>query len=204
MSRVVLVTAFEPFGGETVNASDAAMRGLPRQHEDWRLRFARLPTAFGSAVPALFAAIEMERPDLVLCLGEAGGRAHLSLERVAINRDDARIADNAGERPVDRPVIVGGPERYDTSLPVEEACAAMLAAGILAEISDSAGAFVCNHVFYHLMHRVAGSVLRGGFVHVPYLPEQAARHGDAPALAASVVVEGLKVLLDVTAERWAG
>ena len=148
----------------------------------------------------------------MLCLGLAGGRAALSLERVAINLDDARIPDNAGQQPIDRAVVTGGPAAYFATLPIKAAVAALRAAGLPAIVSNTAGTFVCNHVFYGLMHRVAttptrhrGPALRGGLLHVPYLPAQTARIANscwhAPSMALADIVRGIEIVLAIAAAR---
>jgi pyroglutamyl-peptidase len=142
----------------------------------------------------LRALLRAHRPALVLCLGQAGGRAALSLERVAININDARIADNAQAQPVDTPVVPGAPAAYFTRLPVKAMLQALQRAGIAAEVSQTAGTFVCNHVFYGLMHELATrrglKAVRGGFVHVPWLPGQG-----TPAMALDDMVRGIAVAL---------
>jgi pyroglutamyl-peptidase len=127
----------------------------------------------------------------------------LSLERVAINIDDARIPDNKGRQPIDRPVVPGGPAAYFTTLPIKAAAAALREAGLPAIVSNSAGTFVCNHVFYGLMHLAATRRLgvRGGFLHVPFLPSQAARQDGAPSMALDDIVRGIEIVLSVAAAR---
>ncbi|MBU6499596.1 MAG: pyroglutamyl-peptidase I, partial [Rhodospirillales bacterium] len=180
-----LVTGFDPFGGEAVNPSLEVIRRLPPALGGMGLATQCLPVGFAAALPVLHAAIAREAPDIVLALGEAGGRSELSPERVAINVQDARIPDNAGDQPVDRAVVAGGPAAYFTTLPIKAAAAAMRAAGLPVQVSNSAGTFLCNHVFYGLMHHAAvtGGRWRGGFMHLPYLPEQAAGHARAPSMA---------------------
>jgi pyroglutamyl-peptidase len=151
----------------------------------------------------LRAAIAAAQPDIVLCTGLAGGRAGLSLERVAINIDDARIPDNGGNQPIDRAVVAGGPAAYFATLPIKAAAAALREAGLPAAVSNTAGTFVCNHVFYGLMHEAAigGDRFRGGFLHVPYLPSQAARLPAAASMALEQIVEGIEIILQVAAAR---
>ena len=196
-----LVTGFEPFGGDTINPSLEAVRLLPARMGGLEIVVGVLPTAFGAALDTLADALEASRPDIVLCTGLAGGRAALSLERVAINVDDARIADNAEQQPDDHPVVPGGPAAYFTTLPIKAAVAALHAAGLPAIVSNTAGTFVCNHVFYGLMHLAAARrlSLRGGFLHLPYLPSQAAAHDDAPSMALADIVRGIEIILDVAA-----
>jgi pyroglutamyl-peptidase len=192
----VLITGFEPFGGEAVNPSWMVAQALHgRVVAQHRLVAARLPTVFGAALEALEELLLRHRPALVVCTGQAGGRAALSLERVAINVNDARIPDNANARPVDTPVVAGGPAAYFTSLPIKAMLVALLAEGINAEVSQTAGTFVCNHVFYGLMHQLATRpelrLARGGFVHVPWLPAQG-----QPSMRLDETVNGLRVAIE--------
>jgi pyroglutamyl-peptidase len=196
-----LVTGFEPFGGDRINPSFEALRLLPRRTGLLDLTTRALPVVFGEALPALRDAIRSAQPDIVLCVGLAGGRSELSLERVALNIDDARIPDNAGNRPIDQPVIAGAPAAYFATLPIKAAVAALRGAGLPAAVSNSAGTFLCNHVFYGLMHEAAGGGFRGGFLHVPYLPSQAARQPGAPSMALEQIVEGIEIILATAAAR---
>lgn len=170
-----LVTGFDAFGGDTQNPSYLAVQRLPARIGTCDVVTAELPTSFVRAVRKLRGLIAREQPAIVLCVGLAAERTALSVERVAINLCHAGIADNDGRRPVDKPVIAGGPAAYFSTLPVLKTVHALARAGVRAEMSMSAGTFVCNHVFYSLMHAVARQrgahrVLRAGFVHVPALP----------------------------------
>jgi pyroglutamyl-peptidase len=198
-----LVTGFEPFGGDGVNPSFEALKRLPPRLGALAIATRSLPVVYGAALPALSAAIAAVTPDIVLCTGLAGGRAELSLERVAINIDDARIPDNGGNQPIDRPVVAGGAAAYFATLPIKAAVAALRAAGLPAAVSNSAGTFLCNHVFYGLMHEAAPGTrrFRGGFLHLPYLPRQAARQPGAPSMALEQIVEGIEIILSVAAAR---
>lgn len=179
---VVLVTGFDPFGGDHLNPSWEVAQALQGQDiGGHRVVAGQLPTEFDRALPALQALMQTHQPRLVVCCGLAGGRAAISLERVAINVQDARIADNAGARPIDEPVVSDreAPAAYFTSLPIKAMRRALLQAGIPAQVSQTAGTFVCNHVFYGLMHLLAQGGLngelhgvRGGFIHLPWLPGQ--------------------------------
>jgi pyroglutamyl-peptidase len=191
----VLVTGFDPFGGEAVNPSWMAVQALHgRMVAGHRLIGAQLPTRFDRSLEALRDLLHRHRPALAVCTGQAGGRTALSLERIAINVDDARIADNAGAQPVDTPVVAGGPAAYFSTLPIKAMLAALLAEGIRAEVSQTAGTFVCNHVFYGLMHELATrrdlQRTRGGLVHVPYLPQQG-----QPSMGLGEIVQGLRVAI---------
>jgi pyroglutamyl-peptidase len=199
--RVVLLTGFAPFGGEIVNPSWQAARMLHgRKIAGHRIVSRQLPVEFGASLKELRAAIRETTPSLVLCVGQAGGRASMSLERVAINVDDARIPDNAGARPIDVEVVAGGPAAYFTGLPIKAMLAALREAGIPAEVSQTAGTYVCNHVFYGLMHTLRNRKVRGGFVHIPYSPEQAAHHPGAPSLPVETASHGLRIALRAVLE----
>ena len=191
----VLLTGFDAFGGATLNPSGLAVQALHgRQVRGHTVVAAQLPTVFGASMQVLDALLAKHQPALVICVGQAGGRSAISLERVAINVDDAPIPDNAGARPVDMPVVPGAPAAYFSSLPIKAMLAALQREGLPAEVSPSAGSFVCNHVFYGLMHALATRPelrhTRGGFVHVPWLPEQG-----TPGLPLADVVRGLRVAL---------
>jgi pyroglutamyl-peptidase len=193
-----LVTGFEPFGGEVVNPAQRTVERLAPRLGDCEIATCILPVAFERAPPLLEAAIIATAPEIVLCLGEAGGRAELSLERVAINLADARIPDNDGHQPIDRSVMADGPAAYFATLPIKEAAAALRDAGLPAAVSLSAGTFVCNHIFYRLLHFAATRRPRllCGFLHLPYLPEQAARHPGAPSMALPDMIRGVAVVLE--------
>jgi pyroglutamyl-peptidase len=197
----VLLTGFAPFGGEIHNPSWEAVSRLDGNViAGHRVVARRLPVEFGASVDALRDMIDALSPALVLCVGQAGGRAQLSIERVAINVDDARIPDNLGAAPVDQPIVSGGPAAYFATLPIKAMLSDLHDAGIAAEISQTAGTYVCNHVFYGLMHALhalhARPAIRGGFVHIPYSPDQAAHHPGAPSLPLETVVTALRIALD--------
>lgn len=200
-----LVTGFEPFGADAINPSREAVLRLPAQLGELAIKTRILPTVFGRAIAALEDALVTTRPDIVLCTGLAGGRAELSLERVAINVDDARIPDNDGQQPIDCPIVAEGPAAYFTGLPVKAAVAALREAGLPAIVSNTAGTFVCNHVFYGLMHLAASRRLpgRGGFLHVPYMPEQVANLGglQVPSMALADIARGIEIILRIAAVR---
>lgn len=196
----VLVTGFEPFDQDPINPSWEVARAL----DGWvcegvPVRALQLPCVFGLAAERLDQALRKYRPQLVVGLGLATGRSEWQPERVAINCDDARIPDNAGRQPIDTAVVPGGPAAYFSSLPIKAIVLALRAAGLPASVSNSAGTFVCNHGFYALMHALATQQAlagtRGGFVHVPCLPGQAARHTGVPSMALDTQVHALRVLL---------
>ncbi len=189
-----LVTGFAPFGGDAINPSYEAVRRLPARVGNVDVVTAELPTSFARAPRVLRGLIVREQPDIVLCVGLAADRMAISVERVAVNLCDARIADNDGSRPRNKSVIARAPAAYFSTLPVVEAVAGLTRVGIRAELSLSAGAFVCNHVFYGLMHAAAKNrrIRSAGFVHVPGLP---AANADA---ALGELVRALQIVLRVT------
>ncbi|SMH34885.1 pyroglutamyl-peptidase I [Azospirillum agricola] len=197
--RTVLLTGFEPFAGESVNPSWEAVRRLA----DWECRghrvvVHRIPCVFGAALTALERTVALADPVAVLGVGQAQSRADVSVERVAINLDDARIPDNAGRQPIDEPVVPGGPDAYFASLPVKAIVAAVQAAGLPASVSQTAGTFVCNHLFYGACHLRARHrpTMRVGFIHVPLSPEQAARHPGSPSMSVDSVAAALRIAVD--------
>lgn len=194
-SPAVLVTGFDPFGGDEINPSWQAVQALHGSRvAGHRIVAAQLPTVFGQSLDVLLGLLAEHQPVLAICTGQAGGRPAISLERVAININDARIADNARAQPVDTPVVPGGPAAYFSSLPIKAMLAALEGAGIRAEVSQTAGTFVCNHVFYGLMHEIASrgefAGVRGGLIHVPWLPEQG-----QPSMPVDEIATGLEVAI---------
>lgn len=201
----ILLTGFEPFGGEHLNPSALVAQSLHGQHiGGWPVTGLVLPCVFGQAIDMLEQSLAAERPALVLSLGQAGGRPGVTVERIAVNRNDARIPDNAGAQPMDRPVVPGAPAAYFSRLPVKALVAALQADGVPAAESLSAGSFVCNHLFFGLMHavRLRRSV-QAGFVHLPWLPEQVAERPEAFALPLDTQVHAVRSLL-ATALQWRG
>jgi pyroglutamyl-peptidase len=192
MQKKVLLTGFDAFGGQSLNPSWLAVQTLNRRRVlGHTVVAAQLPTVFEASLRELDAQLRLHQPALVICVGQAGGRKVLSLERVAINVNDAPLADNAGAQPVDTPVVHGAPAAYFTSLPIKAMLAALHQAGVGAEVSQTAGTFVCNHVFYGLMRALATDPrlrhTRGGFMHVPWLPEQG-----TPNMALDEIARGLR------------
>ncbi len=197
MTRVLL-TGFEPFDGAAVNPSWEAVR-LAASWNDARFDVAavELPCVFGAAARVLREAVADQEPEVVVCVGQAGGRPDITIERVAVNVDDARIPDNAGNQPVDVPVAHGGPAAYFSGLPIKACVSAVRAAGLPASVSQTAGTYVCNHVFYALMHLIATEHprCRGGFVHVPFAHEQVLGTGK-PSMSIKDMAEALRVIVE--------
>ncbi|MDO9135414.1 pyroglutamyl-peptidase I [Hydrogenophaga sp.] len=193
MNKKILLTGFDAFGGASLNPSWLAVKELHgRQILGHTVVAAQLPTVFDASLKTLNALLKQHQPALVICVGQAGGRKAISLERVAINVNDAPIADNAGGQPVDTPVKPGAPAAHFTSLPIKAMLTALQTEGIAVEVSQTAGTFVCNHVFYGLMHELATrralKHTRGGFIHVPWLPEQG-----TPNMPLDEIVRGLRL-----------
>ena len=206
----LLLTGFEPFGGEAVNPSWLVAQALHGSViAGATVQAVQLPCVFGRALVVLQAALARHRPRLVLGLGQAAGRCDFSLERIAINVDDARIPDNAGAAPIDQPVVPGAPAAYFSTLPIKAIVAALRDAGLPASVSQSAGTFVCNHAFFGLMHALCNQpavpggcvhpTVPGGFMHVPLLPEQAARLPGQPSLPLPLLIDGTRLALQVAA-----
>ena len=169
----LLITGFDPFGGESINPSWEAVSRLPDTIGAYRLTKLQIPTVFGLATDSVLSAAAADAPDVILCVGQAGGRDAVTPERVAINMASARFADNAGNQPVETPILPGAPDGIFATVPVAAMADAITAAGFPGKVSNTAGTFVCNDTLYRLLHQFAGTTVRIGFLHVPWLPEQA-------------------------------
>lgn len=201
MRRTVLLTGFEPFGGESINPSWEAVSRLDGWTEaDFCVVARRLPCEFGAAAVVLQRHMDESLPECVIAVGQAGGSTEMRVERVALNLDDAPIPDNAGRQPVDQPIATDGPVAYVSTLPVKAIVHELRAGGIPATVSLSAGTFVCNHVFYAALHhaRSTGRSVRAGFVHTPFLPEQAARARSAASMHLGLIVRALRIAVAVS------
>ena len=187
--KKLLITGFDPFGGADRNPSREAVMALPDVIGDYTLFKLEIPTVFGLAAETVLRAAADLRPDAILCVGQAGGRANITPEVVAINLRDASIPDNRGNQPRDIPVVENAPAAYFSTLPVRHMVEAVKAAGVPCALSYSAGVFVCNDLLYTLLHHYDGTDTRVGFVHIPYLPEQAGE--GVPSLPLDEAVKGL-------------
>jgi pyroglutamyl-peptidase len=203
MARL-LVTGFEPFGGERVNPSGYAAERLVRDgFSGVEASFLVLPVVRYRCIELAVEAIERERPDAVVMLGQAGGRGWITPERVAINVDDYRRPDNAGNQPVDQEIIAGGPAAHFSTLPVKQMVGGIRAAGVPASLSNTAGTFLCNHLSYGVLHHLALRRLpiRAGFVHLPYLPEQAVdKEAQVACMGLETLLLGLRAAVSVVIE----
>ena len=186
-----------PFGGERTNPSWEIVKALPKNIAGHRVETLRIPTEFGKAIDVTVKAINVHQPEIVLCFGQAGGRSRISVERVAINVDDARIADNAGRQLIDGAVRADGPAAYFCTVPIKAMVVALIKAGVPAEISNTAGTFVCNHLIYGVLDYIAQNRLsiRAGFIHVPYLESQVLDKPDAAAMSLALMIKGAETAL---------
>jgi pyroglutamyl-peptidase len=188
----VLLTGFEPFGKATLNPSGEIVKQISGDN----IVTAILPVTYAQSAEALLALIEQHKPDVVISLGQAEGRTQITPERIAINLDDARLADNEGVMRNDLPILVGGPVAYESTLPIKAIVEAIKAEGIPAAVSLSAGAFLCNHIFYVAQNKFAGTSVRSGFVHVPLMDEQAGEFPGLPTMPLDQMVKAVRVMLE--------
>lgn len=191
----VLLTGFEPFGTATSNPSGEIVKQISGNN----IVTAILPVAYTQSAERLLALIAEHNPDVVICLGQAEGRTQITPEKVAINLDDARLADNEGVLRNDVKILEGGPDAYFSTLPVKEIVEAIKAKGVPAAVSLSAGAFLCNHVFYVAQNKFAGTNVRSGFVHVPLMESQATEFPGMPTMPLDQMVTAVKVILELIA-----
>ena len=189
----VLLTGFEPFGKATLNPSGE----ITKQISGDNIVTAILPVAYAQSAKVLLGLIEQHKPDVVISLGQAEGRTQITPERIAINLDDARLADNEGVIRNDVPILLGGPVAYESTLPIKAFVKAINEAGIPATISLSAGAFLCNHIFYVAQNKFAGTNVRSGFVHVPLMDEQAGEFPGLPTMPLDQMVKAVRIMLEV-------
>jgi len=198
--KKILVTGFDPFGGEKINPALVAVKQLPNEIDGVQIVKKEIPTVFNKSIEILYKALKEEQPDAVICVGQAGGRSTISVERVAINQDDALIPDNEGTQPIDRMIIPDGPAAYFSTLPIKAMVRDMKASKIPASISNTAGTFVCNHLMYGALHYAAvnQSILKAGFVHIPYLPMQVVDKPNMPSMSKADIIKGLITLIQTT------
>lgn len=197
----VLITGFDPFGGEKINPALEAVMALPDTIGDVEVIKLEIPTVFGKSLATIREAVIKHQPDIIISVGQAGGRFGISPERVAINIDDARIKDNEGNQPIDIKVIENGEAAYFSNLPIKAMTQAMVNAGIPASVSNSAGTFVCNHVMYGILHMIRTEYphMRGGFIHVPYIPAQVTNKPNMPSMSQADITKGLALCIEVAA-----
>lgn len=194
----ILVTGFDPFGGEAINPALEAVKQLPSVIEGADIVTVEIPTVFGKCAAVVKAAIEQHQPDVVINVGQAGGRFAVTPERVAINLDDARIPDNEGNQPLDTPIQATGAAAYFTQLPVKAIVEAIKNAGLPSAVSYSAGTFVCNHIMYQVQYLIATDypTMKGGFIHVPFIPQQVVAKPNQPSMSVTDIVTALTKALE--------
>ena len=190
--KKLLITGFDPFGGESVNPSWEAVQLLPDRIGEYELYKLQIPTVFGVAPQQVLQEASLVNPDVILCIGQAGGRAAVTPERIGINVRSARIADNAGNQPKEELIVPNGPDGLFATVPVVKMAQAIQNAGLPGAVSNTAGAFVCNDTLYTLLHHYAGTSVRAGFIHVPYIPEQG-----TPSLPLEQTVQALIAAIEV-------
>ena len=198
----ILITGFDPFGGEPINPALEAVKKLPETIGNAEVIKLEIPTVFYKSLEKIEEAIKLHKPDVVVSIGQAGGRFGITPERVAINVDDARIQDNEGKQPVDTKVFPDGENAYFTNLPVKAMVAEMVKSGIPASLSNTAGTFVCNHVMYGVLYMIAKRYpnMKGGFIHVPYIPQQVVAKPNTPAMSVEDIAKGLEICLRTISE----
>lgn len=199
----VLITGFAPFGGENINPAYEAVKGLEDIINAAEIIKKEISTVFHKSIDELENLIEIESPDIVICVGQAGGRFDISLERVAINIDDARIADNEGNQLIDEKIYDDGENAYFTSLPIKAMVQRIREGGIPASISNTAGTFVCNHLMYGLLYLIHNKYnnIRGGFIHVPYSTGQVISKGNVPSMSIEDITKGLNFAIIAALEN---
>ncbi|OAA31712.1 pyrrolidone-carboxylate peptidase [Kosmotoga arenicorallina S304] len=194
---MLLISYFEPFGRDPLNSTEVICEEIKRVRRD--VQFVKLPTVFYESGTVLTSLIKEVNPDTVIMLGQAGGRAAITPEMVALNWIDARIKDNRGQKPIDKKIVEGGPAAYFSTLPVRKIVEALTKGGIPARVSYSAGTFVCNALFYQVMHFIIENryQIKAGFVHFPYLSGQVLYREEAPSLDLAKSIEGLNLIIEL-------
>lgn len=193
----ILVTGFDPFGGEKVNPALEAVKSLPSVIHGAEIRWVEIPTVFYKSAEVLEEEIVRYQPDVVLCIGQAGGRASLTPERIAINQDDARIPDNQGNQPIDTPICLDGQAAYFSTLPIKAMVQAIKEDGLPATVSNTAGTFVCNHLMYQALYLADKKFpnMRAGFMHIPYMTEQVINKPNTASMNLVDVVKGIEAAI---------
>lgn len=196
--KKILVTGFDPFGNESINPSQIAVNQLPDDMNGVTIIKLILPTVMNRSLQLINQAIIEHHPDAVLCIGQAGGRSGLSIERVGININDFRIPDNEGNQAIDTPIFADGPAAYFATLPIKAIVGALRDHNIPAALSNTAGTFICNHVLYGTAYLTQHSYpdIRTGFIHIPYLPEQVVDKPGQPAMDLATMCAGLTIALE--------
>ena len=193
----ILVTGFDPFGGEKVNPALEAVKSLPSEIHGAEVHWVAIPTVFYQSAEVLEAEINRYHPDTVLCIGQAGGRASLTPERVAINQDDARIPDNQGNQPIDTSICLDGQAAYFSTLPIKAMVKAIKEVGLPATVSNTAGTFVCNHLMYQALYLADKKFphMKSGFMHIPYMTEQVVNKPNTASMNLTDIVRGIEAAI---------
>jgi len=193
----ILVTGFDPFGGEKINPALEAVKSLPSEIHGAEIHWVEIPTVFYKAAEVLETTIASYQPDAVLCIGQAGGRTSLTPERVAINQDDARIPDNQGNQPIDTPIRLDGQAAYFSTLPIKAMVQAIKEEGLPATVSNTAGTFVCNHLMYQALYLADKKFphMRAGFMHIPYMTEQVINKPNTASMSLTDIVRGIEAAI---------
>lgn len=199
----ILITGFDPFGGENINPALEAVKKLPDTILGQEVIKIEIPTVFRKSLEKIEENIEKHNPDVVISVGQAGGRFGVTPERVAINMDDARIKDNEGNQPIDISIHEDGEAAYFSNLPIKAMVKEMTDNGIPASVSNSAGTFVCNHVMYGILYLVDKKYpnIRGGFIHVPYIPSQVTTKPNTPSMSIDDISKGLELSIKAIIEN---
>lgn len=202
----ILVTGFDPFGGEKINPALETVKLLPNEILKAQIIKLEIPTVIGKSVEKIKELIEKESPDVVLSIGQAGSRADISVERIGINIDDCRIPDNEGNQTIDEPVVQDGPAAYFVTIPIKAIVKKIRENKIPASISNTAGTFICNHVCYGVSHIAAkrtaqGKPMKSGFIHIPFLPEQViGKPASTPSMSLDMMVRGIELAIEAIIE----
>ncbi len=199
----VLVTGFDPFGGEKINPAYEAVKRLDYDIKGVEIVKVEVPTVFGKSIAKLEEVIKREKPDIVICVGQAGGRFDITVERVAINISDGRIADNEGNQPIDEPIFEDGENAYFAKLPIKAMVKNIREGGIPASVSNTAGTYVCNHIMYGLLYLIDKKYpdIKGGFIHVPFLPEQVVDKKEVASMNLDDIVKALTLAIEGAIEN---
>lgn len=194
----ILVTGFDPFGGEAINPAIESVKRLPDTILNATIIKLEIPTVIRKSLDKIKAAMIEHDPDIILSIGQAGGRSEITIERIGINVDDCRIPDNAGNQPIDTPVFLDGPDAYFSNLPIKAMVAHICNHQIPASISNSAGTFICNHVLYGVRHMIAQEFKgkKSGFIHIPYLPMQVVNKVNQPSMSLETITKGLEYAIE--------
>ncbi|NLV57184.1 MAG: pyroglutamyl-peptidase I [Clostridiales bacterium] len=199
----ILLTAFDPFGGDRINPAQEAVRKVRDTIGGAQIIKVDVPVVFHKSIDTVYAAMKAAQPDVTLCIGQAGGRFEITPERVAVNVDDGRIPDNEGNQPVDVPIFADGAPAYFSNLPIKAMVQKIRTAGVPASVSNTAGTYVCNHLMYGVLYHIDREFpkMRGGFIHVPFIHEQVLTRANTPSLSTDDIVKALEAAIEAIIEN---